>query len=824
MTRKCFYLLSFCLLGVVALADSGLMNKYYLPEIQSDGVVETYVGIVNPTADAADVDVYGFAVDGTEIGKSTVVTTLAAAGKAWFSVAQAFPDNFQTVAWIQVGGSKELEVFAEIWGDGTRSAYWASKGLFDVSYMPHVAKNTAQFSTYLAAVNGTADGVQTAARPKPSGSTKLLAELGTGFGKSKFNVLDKWSDLSNINWVELESNARAVSAMEYFTYNEANRMASLGLDSTKGKTLRFLHIATNTATFWTGMVYINVAEAAANITETYYDAAGTVLSTRNVTLDPNDKVTLLFDAATQDPVPAGSAWLEVTSDQDLVGYELFGSANGIADDNFAGLQGNYSHNEVIDYPHFSASDSMWVGLVAVNLGTTAADITFHLMGADGTELATQTVTGVAAKQKITRLGADLFPGVANGAWVRATTSGSDWAGFLLWGDHNGAYRMYLSGMVAALRRGEGEGPGPVERTYVQEEENNNSYANAQVLTPVGGGWNINVVGELDQSDVGTQVNNYGSGTDDIEDVFMITLTEPTTLIIATTAAISIADIDLFVLSSQVADGNWFDAENGFDTDIAYSATAAGYESVVREFQPGTYYIMVSLFEGGVPNRTDYGLLVSSHALLLETFNTVDDMNDFVQTIYLGTDDADEAHNWYWSEGPQNLYGACAAQAGSNGTAEISWIVSQDVSIPDYGVTVVDYEVALMVDGAVDETASHGLYIKPAGVDDLEFINGYGWNPQAATTDVQFEGATVGLLGYLKWVQASDSTFDYTFDTAQDLAFAFLGTNETQTQIWDNIRVFNIATEMPGKAKANPENSDGKAHIVIPSRKQKFSVK
>lgn len=806
------------LFAMATLADTGLLNKYYVPEVQASDTMSTYLYIVNPNDQASDVEIWGFAADGTEFGQSAVISTLAPMGRAWISVADAFPNDFENVGWVQVGGSKALEVFVELWNDGTRSAYWAAGSLTDLAYMPHVAKNTATFSTTHVAVNGGNQGMQSVLRPKPSGSAKILSEHATGFGKAKKDVLEYWSDVSEINWVEQQSNARAAAAMEYFDYIDGNmRRASLALDGMKGKTLRFLHIATNTSTFWTGMVYINVGTANAAITETYYDASGNVLATRTPdALAPNGKVTLLFDANTQDPVPAGSAWLKVESDQDLVGYELFGSATGTADDFFAGLQGNYTSNQVLDYGHFQASNSEWIGYVAVNVGTEAAGVTFHLMDASGAELAQATVANVAPNEKITRLGADLFPNQSGGAWVRATTTGSAWAGFMLWGDHNGAYRAYLSGVNAALRAASSGGGDIPPRTFIEEVEDNNSYATAQVLTPVGGGWNLNVVGEIEQSEQGASTNDYGSGRDDVEDVYKITLTEPTKLLIATATAIAIADIDMFVFSAEVPDGNWFDRDVDFDPVVDYAAAAGADECVARVFQPGTYYIMVSLFEGGAVRSTDYGLLVTSYPLMLETFDNVEAMNNFVQTIFLGTDDTDGQHNWYWSPGTtEGKYGGVAAQdKAAAGGLEISWIVSPNVTPPADGVTVVDFNVAV-INPADDPDAQHGLYLKYPDSEDLEFITGFAWNQEAETTPVTFEGQAADLLGYLRWVAAADSVFDYTLEPEREVAIAFLGYNANAVQIWDNIRVFNVATSMPSKTKKGTGS-----RLVIPNHQPK----
>ncbi|MCB1042518.1 MAG: hypothetical protein KDC35_06255 [Acidobacteria bacterium] len=800
-------------LGLAVFGQSNRVKKYYLSEVQSNGA-DTALYLVNPGDAATNVDIFGFSADGMTVRQADGVTSIGARSKIMMPVSQLWP-GVTDVDWIQVGSDTEIYVIGELWGDGTRSAYWAASTLDDGAYMPHVAKNTATFSTTLSAINGTSAGMQTALRPRPSGSIKVVSEHGGAYAKAKHDVLDYWTDLASINWVEMESNARGLAAMEYFDYiNGAKRRASLGLDTQLGKTLRFLHVATDTGTFWTGMVYINVGGAAANVTETYYNASGAVLSSRDVTMTTNEKVTLLFDANTMDPVPAGTAWVKVESDQDLVGYELFGSANGSADDFFAGLQGNYKSNQVLDYAHYQASASEWIGYVALNLGDSAADITFTLYNANGAEVTQTTITGVQPNQKVTRVGADLF-GSAQGAWVRAESSGSSWAGFMLWGDLNNP-RTFLSGVNAALRAKSGGGPGPVERTIVEEVENNNSYGSAQVLTSVGGAWNINVVGELAQSDAGTQVNNYGSGSDDIEDVYKITLSQPTKLIIAVSPEVSLADIDMFVLSNERANGNWFDVDPHTDPTIHYSAAGGGYESVAAVFPAGDYYIMVSLFEGDAVSRTNYGLLVSGFPLMLETFDSSSDLDGYTKAVWIGQDDSDQQANWRFSDelAGSTKYGSSALmEAPPNGAMEISGLQSPDVEVPDNGVTVVDFTFLTFQETATGEGEGLALYLKFPEAENLEFVTGLAWNADATGTPFDFGGSQFNSVsqGWFRWVSAvqaiGGSSFEYTLEPGRPVALVVLCNSTKTFWLLDNVQVYNIQTSPNSKR-------DGKAELIF----------
>lgn len=429
-------------------------QRYTIPQIEDDADLTTLIGVANPHGDDVLVSVLGFGPGGAQFGKSASLTQIPAHGMVWMDVNELFGEQASEVAWIQVEGDESLRVLAEIRGDGTRSAYWSSSSLSEWLYMPHVAKNTSQFSTALSAVNGTAGSVYTSLTPSPSGDEVVLDALNVGFGKSHHDVLEFWTDVSEINWVFLSASEPAVSAMEYFTYNQEPRMASLSLDASRGKTLRFLHVATDTSNFWTGMVYINVGGFPANVVETCYDAAGAVIKSHEPEpLVAGGKTTLLFDAQNQERVPAGTSWVEVSSSQDLVGYALFGSINGGADATFAGIQGNYSGGTRLDYPVYAAEANMWTGYVAVNVGDQDARLVFRLFSDEGDVLGTHEVPNVLPRQKVALLGLNMFGVEANqleGSWVQASASGSSWAGFALWGDQGHATRDVLCGVNAAI--------------------------------------------------------------------------------------------------------------------------------------------------------------------------------------------------------------------------------------------------------------------------------------------------------------------------------------------------------------------------------------
>jgi len=800
-----------------------MAGDYYVPEIQSGNGNATYIGIVNPGAQAANLTIMGFGADGTEYGASAALTELPGMGMAYVTVNSLFGENAANIGWIKVNSLGNLQVFAEITNTGTRSAFWSSSALAKKLYMPHVAKNTTAFTTVFSAVNATDSGYQTALFPKPSGSPKILSGHQTARNKVSGDILTYFSDVSGIDWISMESNAAGTTAMEYFKYNTKNAMASLGLDGNSSKTLRFLHVATDTANFWTGMVYINVGSAAATITEYYYDASGSVLKEyKPEALASNGKVTLLFDANTQDRVPAGTSWVKVVSDQDLVGYELFGSANGTNDATFAGIQGNSTSGNVIDYPYYTGGDSTWAGFVAVNVGDAAADLTFTLMDSTGKVVATKTQTGIAPNAKFVAVGASMFPGATNGAWVQAKASASSFAGFLLWGDQGGTIRDNLSGITAMVKT-VSTGGEVGERQFIPETDGNDGYDTAMVLTKGEGGWNVNVVGHLDQKAGGKITNDYGNGKDVIESVFKFTLTEPTSLVIGVRSATAAADLDMFVVAEQRPDGNFFDADEHIDPKIDFAASAQGYESVAHEYQPGTYYVLVSLFDGDATPKTDFGLLVSEAPIYLNTFNTVDDVTRHAVNAWTGTDDSNSSADWAFFEWGGTKYGNCLAQkAAATGTVEISGLETPVFDIPADGFTVIDFDSSAILNTATtDQGTSLGLYLHYEGAEDLEYVYGVVYNAGLSGDPIDVNGTQMGFLMWSRWVATvwgvGGTSFEFELEPGFKMSIVVFCGNNGQTWLLDNFRAYNVGVSLDAKIREQEH-----ARVIFNDGKSKFS--
>lgn len=428
---------------------SKLPEIYTAPQVFSDAGENTMLHIVNPGNGTATMELYAFSVDGNVLGSKAM--TVGVNHKKTLDLATTFGSSVsRSIAWVQVGSNLPLDAVVELRTPTVSTAYRASHGLTTGAFVPHVAKNTAQFETMIAGVNASPYIIENNISPEPFGDTRDLG-IACPYTQNTSNALDLFGgDIEIVDWAELDSDYTALAAMEYFSYlPQRSKVASLGLDDSRSPTLRFLHVAADVAQFWTGLVYMNVGDSTITVIETYYGADGSVITSESVNLIRGEKRTLLFDQ--QNTEPEGTVWMEVRTDtSDLVGYELFGAANTSQHDYFAGLQGNARSGRDLIFPHAVSSSTSWTGIVALNVGAQISDIRFEAMDEQGQVLESYTEPDIHAGVKVVKTVASMFSESTRSqlSWVRARATDSDWSGFLLWGDLADP-RQTLSGVVAS---------------------------------------------------------------------------------------------------------------------------------------------------------------------------------------------------------------------------------------------------------------------------------------------------------------------------------------------------------------------------------------
>lgn len=157
----------------------------------------------------------------------------------------------------------------------------------------------------------------------------------------------------------------------------------VGLNAVSATELYFPHIAADTLTFWTGIVVINVGNTLQDVTFQAYNAQGAPVGEPLVeTLQPSQKRVFLVDRNTQ-PFGEGAAWLKASSQNPLVGYELFGTY----DDRFAGFESvsTLSRKLLVSHLEETVTEGGWSGIALINPNDFSVDLDYVLIGADGSE-------------------------------------------------------------------------------------------------------------------------------------------------------------------------------------------------------------------------------------------------------------------------------------------------------------------------------------------------------------------------------------------------------------------------------------------------------
>lgn len=392
----------------------------------------TYVGLVNPNDETAAVVLHAYDRNGDEVAQRSVELP----ANAMLSRDNLFAEDTD-VAWVKVGSDQPVEVYGLSQYAETSAAWRAAQQPSGEVWVPHVAKDTTSFETIVSAVNADPLARTATAQAKPLDVTARLHAHYAPAGQEKQSLQQLFGfDLTAVDYVQLQSDAPALAALETFTsLPNRDMQAILGLSDQVTNRLDFLHIALDTASFWTGIVTLNVGNAAATLSENRYAGDGSLLDSQNdIVLQPGEKRIQVFD---QNSIQ-GVARVSIDADDNaaLVGYALFGSPGDNPVRLFAGLGADDRTGGELIWAHISAAGDDWTGLVAVNLGDIPTNLTYTAYDASGQVIAQSEPVFIAAGARRATAVRGLFPDEAMRsriAWIRGSGDTQNLSGFALIG-------------------------------------------------------------------------------------------------------------------------------------------------------------------------------------------------------------------------------------------------------------------------------------------------------------------------------------------------------------------------------------------------------
>ncbi len=432
-----------------------LAPALYFSDVVENKDYSTFVGVVNPNNEEAEITVLGYDANGNILCQASSV--IEPMGAFRDSAANLFGAKAKDVVWCRVDSTVSLVGFSRSVSLDQTQAYSVSAAnlLQPELYVPHIAEDTNTWSTQARVVNGQDTSI--ASKMVTRGQSQPLENAGS-FSKDNVDFLSRLggSIEPEDNWAEFrdENYAPTLAGNEIFgTVDGSNQIVGLGLAgsvadnpnfTTASGNIYFTHI-TSSADFWTGLALVNRGDSPQSAQIKAYGAGGVLTGSGLLTLQGGQKlVSLAAELLSSVGITSTDvAWIEVTADANVSGYELFGALTG--GKRLAGIEGITEIRKSLCIPFVDNTGAFWHGVALVNVTNSANALTLKLRSESGEVLAQSTDQVLAAKEKRIFTIESLFGIIpANGAWVEVTGSG-ELVGFEIFGDWT---NEHMSGVIA----------------------------------------------------------------------------------------------------------------------------------------------------------------------------------------------------------------------------------------------------------------------------------------------------------------------------------------------------------------------------------------
>jgi len=200
-------------------------------------------------------------------------------------------------------------------------------------------------------------------------------------------------------------------------------------------TIYFPHLDSSDM-WWTGFALVNTSETAANIGFEFYSSSGELVATlpQFTVLDAGQKLVYTIHDLFEGNVPADAAWWRATSDQQLHGFELFGTNDA---EEMVGVKISKTPSSKLLFPSIKVDGTYWTGIALINTGDADGTVTFHAYDADGNELEGSLTLPLKSHGKVADVIQNFFENqtIPAGTAVVEVVSNQPCIGFELFGTH-----------------------------------------------------------------------------------------------------------------------------------------------------------------------------------------------------------------------------------------------------------------------------------------------------------------------------------------------------------------------------------------------------
>jgi len=236
--------------------------------------------------------------------------------------------------------------------------------------------------------------------------------------------------LSHDIWVRITSRSPLKGVLNFGTRDDQTLVTIPMMEEGAGEIVfPYVYISDY---YYTGITLINTGFQEANVTLEAYSENGVFLTSQTVTVGPRAKyvrlVNGIFDYLNANEI----RFIRVHSDQELIGFELFGS---FYDNGLAGLPAFYQNlvtspkdapeSHMVYYNMIAGNDDYLTGVTVSNLAEQPTQVNFTLRGLQGQDLA-HSVWEVNPLQQVTREIWNVFDGTifTDASYLQADSASS----------------------------------------------------------------------------------------------------------------------------------------------------------------------------------------------------------------------------------------------------------------------------------------------------------------------------------------------------------------------------------------------------------------
>ena len=430
---RCVYLLSILVCLLTFNSKAGFCSELYFPHIASNENWETEIGIINVGDSELTGTLYGYDDSGS-LAESKPIT-LGAGGRTELIVGNIFSNSSQITNMKLNAGDGSCNGYEKFYRTGiSRVAVPAIASVNSGNlFVTHIASNS-NWWTGLALLNtnSTATTLNLTFNDGSRQNLTLAAkEHWAGTIAASFPSIDALAVESAVI-----SNASGVIGLELFGSNDSsgnNYLSGVLLSNQTASSLYYPHVASNDR-WWTGIVSYNPNNSSATLTVTPYDAQGTALETKTVSIAAKGKY--IGTASTLD-LPSETAWFKVGSTLPVTGFELFGTHDGKQLAGYSAVNINSTDGTFV-----KLDKEGWTGIAFVNVEPLAATVRLTAVDDSGATIATQ-ILNLPANGKEVALAEDFFSSSISSATHITFSSDGEVVGFQLNGSSD---EMMLDGL------------------------------------------------------------------------------------------------------------------------------------------------------------------------------------------------------------------------------------------------------------------------------------------------------------------------------------------------------------------------------------------